>query len=164
MTTPRARSACSLTRSPSRSRIEAAHVLARKFEPDAVAGARIARRGNANDDVYRAASRRRDMRPRRSFRAARSRPRKRAVRRQLECARDECRRSLPSSVEEIHRTLAEKSRDGERAGRVVDALRFADILDAPLDEHREHVADAHRLDVIVRDVENRAREALRERR
>ncbi len=61
---------------------------------------------------------------------------------------------------EIHRTLAEKARDAYRTWRIVNALRFTGIFDSTVHEHREQIADAHRFDVIVRDVEDRTGKPL----
>ena len=57
-------------------------------------------------------------------------------------------------IEEIHRPFAEKARHGQRLGAIIHALRFSDVLNSPVDEHGEEIADAHRFDVIVSDVEN----------
>ena len=62
--------------------------------------------------------------------------------------------------QEIHRTFSQEARDGEIGRRVVNALRLAGILEPAIHEHGQLTPHAHRFDVIVGDVKNRARKML----
>ena len=63
----------------------------------------------------------------------------------------------PSTValDEVHRGRADERRDEEVRGLVVEARRNVDLLNAAVAHHRDTVAERHRLDLVVRDVDRR---------
>ena len=66
---------------------------------------------------------------------------------------------MPTSApvgEKIHRALAEKTRNRNRARGIVNALWLANVFEAPVNQHGKQIAYAHCVDVIVSDVEDRA--------
>ena len=60
---------------------------------------------------------------------------------------------LRRHVEQVDRRIAEQLRDPDRRGPEVDVLGRADLRDLPLREHRDCVAERHRLLVVLGDVD-----------
>jgi hypothetical protein len=63
---------------------------------------------------------------------------------------------------EVHRWRANEGRDERVGGVVVDLGGRADLADAPSVQHRDPVAEPHRLDLIVGDVDRRHADVLLE--
>ena len=62
--------------------------------------------------------------------------------------------------QQVHRRRADEAGDEHRRRRVVDLLRRADLLDAAVVQDHDAIGQRHRLDLVVRHVDRRRRDAL----
>ena len=64
--------------------------------------------------------------------------------------------------DQVHRRRADKGGDEAVGGVVIDRRRGADLADLAVIDHRDAVAHAHRLDLVVGDVDRRGADPLLE--
>ena len=71
--------------------------------------------------------------------------------------------NVPPSIvrlDEVHRRRADERRDEQVRGVRVEVLRRVDLLQHAVAQHRDAVAERHRLDLVVRDVDGRRPEPV----
>ena len=71
-------------------------------------------------------------------------------------------RSGDTGIDEVHRRAADDRRDESVRGHVVDGLWRVHLLKHALAQHRDAVGHAHRLDLVVRDIDERPAEFVLE--
>jgi hypothetical protein len=58
-----------------------------------------------------------------------------------------------NGLDEIHGGRSDERRHEDVRRRVIELVRGVDLLDPPVPEHRHPLAERHRLDLVVRDVD-----------
>ena len=71
------------------------------------------------------------------------------------CEGEPARRRSRRAREQVHRRVADEARDEDVRRLLVELARRGDLLDAAAVEHGDAMAERHRLDLVVRDVEHR---------
>ena len=69
------------------------------------------------------------------------------------------RLAVEPGADEVHRGRADERGDEEGGGIAVEHVRRVDLLDPTVAHDRDALAERHRLDLVVRDVDGRGAEA-----